>query len=67
MYERETPKHVTIFCPRYHNSRGQLRTNGRLNFKRAPHNGGGGKKGYQVVAVEKDLEQFRLAEELIEN
>jgi hypothetical protein len=31
--ERETPKHVTVFCLLYQDIREQLKVNGRLDFR----------------------------------
>jgi hypothetical protein len=60
---------TTIFCPRYHDSRGQLQTNGRLDFKEllATAAAEGVRKITGWWLRRKILEQFRLAEELIEN
>jgi hypothetical protein len=66
-YERERPKHVTIFCPRYHDSREQLRINGRLDFSELLTTAEGVRKVTRWWLRRRVLEQFWLAEELIEN
>jgi hypothetical protein len=58
---------VPIFCPHYHDSRGQLRTNRRLDFKEQLTTAEGVRKITRWWLRRKILEQFRLAEELIEN
>jgi hypothetical protein len=66
-YERETPKYVTVFCLRYHDSREQLRINGRLGFSELLTTAEGVRKVTRWWLRRRVLEQFWLAEELIEN
>jgi hypothetical protein len=63
---RETPKHVTVFCPRYHGTREQLRTNGHLDYKTLLTTAEGAKKVTRWWLRRGILEQFRLADKLIE-
>jgi hypothetical protein len=32
-HEQEMPKHITVFCPRYQDTREQLRINGHLDSR----------------------------------
>jgi hypothetical protein len=57
----EARNHLLPTLPRFKGTAPDKRAPG---LQRAPHNGGGGKKGHQVVAAEKDP---RAAPELIEN
>jgi hypothetical protein len=41
-HERETPEHVTIFCPLHQDTREQLRVNGRFDFDTLVTTVGGG-------------------------
>jgi hypothetical protein len=66
-YERETPRHITVFCPRYKDAREQLRTNGHLDFREPLTTVEGVRKVIRWWLRRRVLEQFRLAEELIEN
>jgi hypothetical protein len=52
-HERETPKHITVFCLYYQNTREQLRINGRLDFRELLTTVEG-KESHQVVVVEKN-------------
>jgi hypothetical protein len=64
-HERETPKHVTIFCPLYQDTRDQLRVNGRLDFEALLTTVEGVKRVTRWWLRRRILGQFWLAEELI--
>jgi hypothetical protein len=64
-HERETPKHVTIFCPLYQDTRDQLRVNGRLDFEGLLMTVERVKKATKWWLRRRILGQFWLAEELI--
>jgi hypothetical protein len=67
-HEQETPKHVTVFCPCYQDAREQLRINGRLDFRELLTTVEGTRKVTRWwLRIRRVLEQFRLAEELIED
>jgi hypothetical protein len=66
-YEQEAPKNITIFCPRYHDSREQLRINGRLDFRQLLTTAEGVRKVTRWWLRRRVLEQFRLVKELIKN
>jgi hypothetical protein len=63
-HERETPKHVTIFCPLYQDTRDQLRVNGRSDFEALLTTVEGVKKVTKWWLRRRILGQFWLAEEL---
>jgi hypothetical protein len=65
-YERETSEHVTIFCPLHQDTREQLRINGRLDFGALVTTAEGVKRFTRWWLRRRILEQFWLADELIE-
>ena len=62
---RETPRHITVFCPRYRDARKELRVGGHVDFNELLTTAEGVRKVTRWWIKRGILEQFRLASELI--
>jgi hypothetical protein len=64
-YEQETPRHVTVFCPRFRDARERLRIGGSLSFRALLTSVEGVRRVTRWWLTMGILGQFQLASELI--